>query len=83
MHEKGESPIEIGRLQRYAVDHVLETNIQLFQRRRAKWQARGLHRLRAGFARLRGGTREVGLRSHDFRPQRTSRRPEYLRHRRV
>ncbi|HXX44845.1 MAG TPA: NAD(P)-dependent oxidoreductase [Candidatus Acidoferrales bacterium] len=31
MHEKGESPIEIGRLQRYAVDYVLEKNIQLFQ----------------------------------------------------
>ncbi|MGB6978622.1 MAG: NAD(P)-dependent oxidoreductase [Candidatus Acidiferrales bacterium] len=30
MHEKGESPIEIGRLQRYAVDHVLDNNIQLF-----------------------------------------------------
>jgi dihydropyrimidine dehydrogenase (NAD+) subunit PreT len=31
MHEKGESPIEIGRLQRYAVDHVLENKIQLFR----------------------------------------------------
>ncbi len=31
MHEKGESPIEIGRLQRYAVDHVLENRIQLFR----------------------------------------------------
>ena len=30
MHEKGEPPIEIGRLQRYAVDHVLDNNIQLF-----------------------------------------------------
>ncbi len=31
MHEKGEKPIEIGRLQRYAVDHVLDNNIQLFR----------------------------------------------------
>jgi glutamate synthase (NADPH/NADH) small chain len=31
MHEKGEAPIEIGRLQRYAVDHVLDNNIQLFR----------------------------------------------------
>src|SRR6266852_7748717 len=31
MHEKGEQPIEIGRLQRYAVDHVLDRNIQLFR----------------------------------------------------
>lgn len=31
MHEKGESPIEIGRLQRYAVDHVLANNIQIFR----------------------------------------------------
>ena len=31
MHEKGEAPIEIGRLQRYAVDYALEKNIQLFQ----------------------------------------------------
>jgi dihydropyrimidine dehydrogenase (NAD+) subunit PreT len=31
MHEKEEKPIEIGRLQRYAVDHVLDNNIQLFQ----------------------------------------------------
>ena len=31
MHEKGEKPIEIGRLQRYAVDHVLDRNIRLFQ----------------------------------------------------
>src|SRR5271167_3219485 len=31
MHEKGEAPIEIGRLQRYAVDHVLDKNIQLFR----------------------------------------------------
>jgi dihydropyrimidine dehydrogenase (NAD+) subunit PreT len=30
MHEKEEKPIEIGRLQRYAVDHVLDRNIQLF-----------------------------------------------------
>ena len=31
MHEKGESPIEIGRLQRYAVDYVLQNNVQLFR----------------------------------------------------
>jgi dihydropyrimidine dehydrogenase (NAD+) subunit PreT len=30
MHEKEEKPIEIGRLQRYAVDHVLDRNIKLF-----------------------------------------------------
>jgi dihydropyrimidine dehydrogenase (NAD+) subunit PreT len=30
MHEKGEETIEIGRLQRYAVDHVLDRNIRLF-----------------------------------------------------
>jgi len=30
MHEKEEKPIEIGRLQRYAVDHVLDRNIHLF-----------------------------------------------------
>jgi dihydropyrimidine dehydrogenase (NAD+) subunit PreT len=30
MHEKGELPIEIGRLQRYAVDYVLENNVQMF-----------------------------------------------------
>ena len=30
MHEKGETPIEIGRLQRYAVDYVMEKNVQLF-----------------------------------------------------
>ena len=30
MHEKGERPIEIGRLQRYSVDHVLDRNIELF-----------------------------------------------------
>src|SRR5215470_6787210 len=29
MHEKGDSPIEIGRLQRYAVEQVLRNNIQL------------------------------------------------------
>jgi dihydropyrimidine dehydrogenase (NAD+) subunit PreT len=31
MHEKEEKPIEIGRLQRYAVDYVLDRNIRLFQ----------------------------------------------------
>jgi dihydropyrimidine dehydrogenase (NAD+) subunit PreT len=31
MHEKGESPIEIGRLQRYAVDHILDHKIALFR----------------------------------------------------
>jgi glutamate synthase (NADPH/NADH) small chain len=31
MHEKEERPIEIGRLQRYAVHHVLENNIRLFR----------------------------------------------------
>ncbi len=31
MHEKGEEAIEIGRLQRFAVDHVLDRNIRLFQ----------------------------------------------------
>jgi len=30
MHERGELPIEIGRLQRYAVDFVLTNNISLF-----------------------------------------------------
>jgi dihydropyrimidine dehydrogenase (NAD+) subunit PreT len=30
MHEKGERPIEIGRLQRHAVDYVLDKNIRLF-----------------------------------------------------
>jgi dihydropyrimidine dehydrogenase (NAD+) subunit PreT len=30
MHEKGESAIEIGRLQRYAVDYVLDNKIHLF-----------------------------------------------------
>ena len=31
MHEKGEQAIEIGRLQRYAVDYVLGNKIELFQ----------------------------------------------------
>ena len=31
MHEKGELPIEIGRLQRYAVDYVLANDIRLFR----------------------------------------------------
>lgn len=31
MHEKGQKPIEIGRLQRHAVDYVLDRRIQLFQ----------------------------------------------------
>src|SRR6202047_4180201 len=31
MHEKGQAPIEIGRLQRYAVDYVRERKIQLFR----------------------------------------------------
>ena len=30
MHEKGQRPIEIGRLQRHAVDYVLDREIQLF-----------------------------------------------------
>jgi dihydropyrimidine dehydrogenase (NAD+) subunit PreT len=30
MHEKGQKPIEIGRLQRHAVDYVLDHKIQLF-----------------------------------------------------
>src|SRR5580692_7212350 len=30
MHEKEEKPIEIGRLQRFAVDYVLDRKIQLF-----------------------------------------------------
>jgi dihydropyrimidine dehydrogenase (NAD+) subunit PreT len=30
MVEKGEQAIEIGRLQRYSVDHVLDCNIDLF-----------------------------------------------------
>ena len=31
MHEKGELPIEIGRLQRHAVDYALDNNVQLFR----------------------------------------------------
>ena len=31
MHEKGEAPIEIGRLQRHAVDYVLDNKILLFR----------------------------------------------------
>ena len=30
MHEKGQRPIEIGRLQRHAVDYILDREIQLF-----------------------------------------------------
>ena len=32
MHEKGETPIEIGRLQRYAVDYVRSRKMELFRR---------------------------------------------------
>jgi dihydropyrimidine dehydrogenase (NAD+) subunit PreT len=32
MHEKGERPIEIGRLQRFAVDHVLDRRIRLIEK---------------------------------------------------
>jgi glutamate synthase (NADPH/NADH) small chain len=35
MVEKGEKPIEIGRLQRFAVDHVLDRKVQLFHAGRA------------------------------------------------
>ncbi len=31
MHENGEKPIEIGRLQRFAVDYVLDRNVKLFR----------------------------------------------------
>ena len=31
MHEKGEKAIEIGRLQRYAVDYVLDHNVRMFR----------------------------------------------------
>lgn len=31
MHEKGELPIEIGRLQRYSVDYVLDRDLHLFR----------------------------------------------------
>ena len=31
MHEKGQTPIDIGRLQRYAVDYVRERKIELFR----------------------------------------------------
>lgn len=31
LNKEGEKPIEIGRLQRYAVDHVLDNNIHLFK----------------------------------------------------
>jgi dihydropyrimidine dehydrogenase (NAD+) subunit PreT len=31
MHERGESPIEIGRLQRYSVDYVRDRKIELFR----------------------------------------------------
>jgi dihydropyrimidine dehydrogenase (NAD+) subunit PreT len=30
MHEKGQAPIDIGRLQRYAVDYIRERKIELF-----------------------------------------------------
>jgi glutamate synthase (NADPH/NADH) small chain len=31
MHEKGELPIEIGRLQRHAVDYILDNDVRLFR----------------------------------------------------
>ena len=73
MHEKGEEAIEIGRLQRYAVDHVLDRNIRLFQRGRAEWAARGLHRFGPGIAGVRGGSCAPGLRRDDLRSRRASR----------
>ena len=83
MHEKEEKPIEIGRLQRYAVDHVLDNNIQLFHAGAPNGKRVALNRLRPCVARLRRGTRQTRLSGHNFRSQRTSRRPRHSRHRRL
>ena len=50
MHEKGEKPIEIGRLQRFAVDHVLDRKIQLIKP--GKPNGRGVACIGAGPASL-------------------------------
>ena len=83
MHEKGESPIEIGRLQRYAVDHVLDNKIQLFSAgapngKRVACVGSGPASL-ACAAELAKWGYDVTI----FRPQRASWRPQQLRHRRV
>ena len=83
MHEKGERAIEIGRLQRYAVDYVLDRNVQLFHAGSPNGRRGRLHRLRAGVAGLRRATGPVGLQRYDFRSQRNSWRLEHLRHRRL
>ena len=61
MDEKGIKPIEIGRLQRYAVDYVLDRNIQLFRQARptgSAWRAsaRGPRRWRAAAELAKWGT---------------------------
>lgn len=68
MHEKGEAPIEIGRLQRYSVDSVLSNNIQLF--RAGASNGKRVACVGAGPASLAcaAETREVGIRCHHFRP---------------
>ena len=62
MVEKGEKAIEIGRLQRFAVDHVLDRNIRLFQAGEAEWAPRGLHRFGACVPGVRGASCAEGLR---------------------
>ena len=80
MVEKGEKAIEIGRLQRYAVDHVSIAKFK-FSTRARRMAASRLHRLGPCFAGLRGRTGQLRLSRHGVRSRRTSRRVQHLRHR--
>ena len=84
MHRYNKKPIEIGRLQRYAMDRFYAQPRAAAAPAATRRQRRGgLHRRRPGVAGLRGGTAAARLRGHGLRQPPAARRAEYLRRRGV
>ncbi len=83
MHRYNEQPIEIGRLQRHAMDTSTRTPERCRKPPRPLPRKRGLHRRGSRVSRLRRGTARARGRGHHLRQAAARRRPEHLRSRRI
>jgi glutamate synthase (NADPH/NADH) small chain len=78
LHRYNKQPIEIGLLQRHAVEWFYDHSPSV-----AVGADNGKHRRRTRVAGLRGGASPVRFQGHRFRSQSARGRPEYVRHRAI
>ncbi len=82
MHRYNKQPIEIGLLQRHAMDLFYDSRPENRARPRQR-KTRSLHRRRTRVASLRRRTTPARIRRHHIRSQPLSRRTQHVRHRAI